>query len=123
MPRPNAALTRCILLLAGTLVASPLPVTAQELDEDAAYSLAKKGNCLKCHAVNKRKKAPAYAEIARKYRGRPDAEQVLYKHINGSPVVKLEDGDEPHAAPPTKDDKELYNLIRWILSRTFTSDQ
>lgn len=94
------------------------PVQAQEVDEDAAFSLAKKGNCLKCHAVNKRKKAPAYAEVARKYRDKPDAETILYKHITGTPVVKLVEGDEPHAAPPTKDDAELYNLIRWILSRT-----
>lgn len=99
------------------------PLIAQEVDEEAAFALAKKGNCLKCHAVNKRKKAPAYAEIARKYKDRPDAQQVLYKHINGAPVVKLEDGDEPHAPPPSKDDKELYNLIRWILSRTFAASQ
>lgn len=95
-----------------------LPLHAQEVDEDAAFDLAKKGNCLKCHAVNKRKKAPAYAEVARKYRNNPDAETVLYKHITGEPVVKLADGDEAHAPPPTKDDAELYNLIRWILSRT-----
>lgn len=127
MPRPKVATARSILLVAGAVLicaASIPPASAQEaVDEDAAYALAKKGNCLKCHSVNKRKKAPAYAEIARKYKGRQDAQQVLYKHINGAPIVKLEDGDEPHAPPPSKDDKELYNLIRWILSRSFTSDQ
>lgn len=111
------ALTRSLgLTLALALIS--LPLQAQTVDEETAFELAKKGNCLKCHAVNKRKKAPAYAEIARKYREKPDAETTLYKHITGAPVVKLAEGDEPHAAPPTKDDAELYNLIRWILTRT-----
>lgn len=104
-----------LILTVGLLAA---PVQAQSVDEDAAFALAKKGNCLKCHAVNKRKKAPGYAEIARKYRDKPEAETMLYKHITGAPVVQLVEGDEPHAAPPTKDDAELYNLIRWILTRT-----
>lgn len=100
------------------------PAIAQEVvDEDAAFALAKKGNCFKCHAINKRKKAPGYAEVARKYRDKPDAEMILYKHITGEPVVKLVEGDEPHAKPPTKDDTELYNLIRWILSRSKESSE
>lgn len=122
MPRLKAAVSQSILLMFSLGVFSA-PLMAQEVDEDAAFALAKKGNCLKCHAVNKRKKAPAYAEIARKYKDKPDAQQILYKHINGAPVVKLEDGDEPHAPPPSKDDAELYNLIRWILSRSFASSQ
>ena len=93
------------------------PVEAQSIDEDAAVSLAKKGNCFKCHAVEKRKKAPSYREIARKYSGKPDAERTLYLHITGTPTVKIEDGDEPHSGPPTKDLNELLNLIKWVLSR------
>lgn len=88
-----------------------------QVDEDAAISLAKKGNCFKCHAVDKRKKAPSYKEVAKKYSGKAEAEQMLYLHITGTPVVKIEEGDEPHAGPPTKDRAEIDNLIRWILSR------
>lgn len=90
---------------------------AQSVDEEAAVALAKKGNCFKCHSVDKAKKAPAYAKVAQKYKGRPDAEEALYKHITGSVVVKIDEADERHEAPPTKDDSELRNLIRWILSR------
>jgi cytochrome c len=106
-----------LLMLAAALIAciSATPAQAQ-VDEDAAVSLAKKGNCFKCHAVDKRKKAPSYKEIARKYSAKPSAEQDLYLHITGTPVVRIEDGDEPHSGPPTKDRKELDNLIRWILS-------
>jgi cytochrome c len=98
------------------LVASG-PAIAQAVDEDAATALAKKGNCFKCHAIDKRKKAPSYKEIAAKHRGKPGAEAFLYKHINGESTVATDDGDEKHAPPPTQSRAELDNLIRWILSR------
>ena len=55
---------------------------------------------------------------AEKYRSKPDPRRTLYLHITGEPIVKLAEGDEPHAPPPSKSDAELYNLIDWILSRT-----
>lgn len=111
---PRIRIIAAIIALSAALSA---PANAQTVDEDAAVALAKKGNCFKCHAVEKRKKAPSYKEVAKKYAGKPDAVEVLYLHITGTPVVKIEEGDEPHAGPPTKDRKELDNLIRWILSR------
>lgn len=106
------------LMLAAALLTGIIASPAQaQVDEDAATSLAKKGNCFKCHSVEKRKKAPSYKEIAKKYSGKPTAHNDLYLHITGTPTVKIEEGDEPHAAPPTKDKAELDNLIRWILSR------
>lgn len=107
------------LLLAAAMFAAVAPSSPAwaQVDEDAAIALAKKGNCFKCHAVDKRKKAPSYKEVAKKYSGKASAEQDLYLHITGTPVVNIEEGDEPHAGPPSKDRKELDNLIRWILSR------
>lgn len=113
MPRLLHFLLSTIVLATGAIT---LPASA-EVDEDAAVALAKKGHCFKCHAVEKRKKAPSYREIAKKYSGKPDAEKNIYLHITGTPVVKLEEGDEPHATPPTKDQQEIENLIKWILSR------
>jgi len=113
MPRPLHLLLISAALISG-IIASP---AWAQVDEDAATSLAKKGNCFKCHAVEKRKKAPSYKEIAKKYSGKPTAHNDLYLHITGTPNVKIEEGDEPHAAPPTKDKAEIDNLIRWILSR------
>lgn len=117
MPKTIRPLVSAALLAAGI---AATPVEAQ-VDEDAAVALAKKGNCFKCHAVEKRKKAPSYREIAKKYSGKPDAEKTLYLHITGTPVVQIEEGDEPHAGPPTKDAKELENLIKWVLSRDKTN--
>lgn len=109
--------SRHFLVATLALLFNALPVQAQTVDEDAAVALAKKGNCFKCHAVEKRKKAPSYREVAKKYSNKPDAERSLFLHITGKPVLKLEDGDEPHAGPPTENPSELSNLIKWILSR------
>lgn len=109
----NAARKVFLATLLGVLAS---PLQAQEIDTDAANALAKKGNCFKCHAIDKRKKAPSYKEIARKHRDETNAEETLMKHINGKPMVKLDEGDEPHEPPPTKDRTELLNLVRWILA-------
>ena len=99
------------------ITASSALHAAPAYNEDDAIALGKKGECFKCHAVEKRKKAPSYREIAKKYANKPNAINDLYLHITGTPTVKLDEGEEPHKGPPTKDRKELENLIFWILSR------
>lgn len=93
-------------------------VAADAVDEDAALALARREDCLKCHAVDKKKDGPSYKSVAAKYRDKPDAEEKLIKHLTTGPVVKTASGDEDeHRVPKTKDEKELRNIIRWILSR------
>jgi cytochrome c len=104
------------LLVALALQLTSMPARAQ-VDEDAAVALARKSNCLKCHSVEKRKKAPSYKEIASKYSGNPNGEKLIFLHITGNPTVKYEDDSERHESPNTKDEKEIYNLVHWILSR------
>jgi cytochrome c len=91
--------------------------SAAEIDADAAKSLAKRNDCFKCHAVDKTKKGPSYKSIAIKYKGKADAEGKLIKQITTAPKVKLEDGtEEEHKIIDTKDQKEMKNLVGWILS-------
>ena len=110
--------TKISLLLTGSLffaVAGLSPVHAA--DEAAAQALAKKNDCLKCHAVDKTKKGPSYKKIAAKYKGKADGEDKIIKNITTGPKVKLEDGtEEDHKVIDTKDPKELKNLAQWILS-------
>ena len=101
---------------AAILTAPTLVRAAGDFDEDAARSLAKKSGCLKCHAIDKKKDAPSYKEIAGKYKGKPDAEDKLYKHATTNPEVEVDGKKEKHDSPKTKDEKEIRNLIRWILS-------
>ncbi|WP_310450884.1 c-type cytochrome [Sulfuritalea sp.] len=105
-------------VLAAALVLVVHPAAAQNVNEDAAETLAKAGHCFKCHSVEKAKKAPSYKRIAQKYKGKPDAEAVLIKHLSGSKSVTVEGGgDEQHEPPPAKDAADLKNLVHWILSR------
>lgn len=93
-------------------------VSAMAVDAVAAKKLARKENCLRCHAVNKKKEGPAYEAIAYKYKGQPDAVDKLVNHITSGEKVKLSDGHmENHEMVKTKDTEQIRNLIEWILSR------
>jgi len=104
--------------VAAVMLMSLEAVAADAADDEAALALARREDCLKCHAVDKKKDGPSYKSIAAKYKDKPDAEEKLIKHLTTGPVVKTAFGDEDeHRIPKTKDEKELKNLIRWILSR------
>ena len=64
------------------------------VDAAAAQALAKKSDCLKCHAIDKTKKGPSYQKIAAKWKGKPDAEAKMIDAVTKAPKVKLEDGTE-----------------------------
>src|SRR5215207_9780242 len=85
------------------------------VDASAAEALAKKSGCLKCHSVSQKKDAPSYKSIAEKYKGKPDAEQALYKHLTSNPKVKVDGKEEEHDSPKTKNEAETRNLVRWVL--------
>jgi len=63
-----------------------------------------------------KKDGPAYREVAKKYRGKADAEAKLYTHITTGPKVKVDGEEENHQIVKSKADAEIYNLIRFILS-------
>lgn len=106
-------------LVAGALLFGATSGAAAQtpVDASAAEALAKKSGCLKCHSITQKKEAPPYKEVAAKYKGKPDAEQVLFKHATTNPKVKVDGKEEEHDSPKTKNEAEIRNLIRWILSR------
>jgi len=102
-------------LLAGTALV--LGGRATAADEEAARALARQSNCFKCHAVDKKKEAPAWREVAKKYKGNAQAEAKLIHHITSGEKVKFEDGhEEEHKIVASKDPAEIKNLVDWILS-------
>ena len=79
--------------------------------------MAKKEDCMKCHAIDKKKEAVSLKEIAGKYAGKNDAEAKIMNQITAGVKVKLGDGtEEEHKISKTKDKAELGNMIQWILS-------
>jgi cytochrome c len=107
----KALVAGCVLFgLSGTAAAA-------DVDVAAAEALAKKSGCLKCHSITQKKDGPSYKSVAEKYKGKPDAEQKLYTHLTTHPKVKVDGQEEQHDSLKTKDDAEIRNVIRWILSR------
>jgi len=85
-------------------------------DAEGAQALMKKSDCFKCHAVDKKKDGPPFKEVAKKYKGKPDAEDKLTKHITMNPMVEIDGKKEEHRAIKTKDAGEIKNVVDWILS-------
>ncbi len=87
------------------------------VDVEAAKALARANDCLKCHAVDRDKRAPSMEKIAAKYKGVPDAQAEVIKHLTSGPIVKLSDGSEvKHKIIDTSEAKELENIADWFLS-------
>jgi len=105
-------------LIAAAVAALTMPAAyAQNVDVGAAEALAKKSGCMKCHSVTAKKDGPSFKATAEKYKGKPDAEAALYKHLTTNPTIKIDGKEEKHESPKTKSDAEIKNLIAFILSR------
>jgi len=90
---------------------------AQNVDVPAAEALLKKSGCMKCHSVSADKDGPSFKKTAAKYKGKPDAESALYKHLTTGPTIKIDGKEERHDIIKSKDDREIKNAIAYILSR------
>ena len=111
-PSLSGPIAACSLAL-GALFVTP---AALAVDADAAQALMKKSDCFKCHALDKKKDGPAYKEVAKKYKGKADAEDKLTKHITTKPMIEIDGKKEEHKAIKSSDPAEVKNVVDWILS-------
>ena len=89
-------------------VAAALPAYAQE-------ELAKKHNCLACHATDKKLVGPSYKDVAAKYRGDAGAQAKLADKVKkGGQGVWGQVPMPPNAQVP---DADINALVKWILSQ------
>jgi cytochrome c len=86
-------------------------------DDGKAEDTLERNKCLKCHSIDKKKEGPPYKEVAKKYRGKADAEKKIQKHLTTAPLVEIDGVEEEHKVIKVKNEAELFNLIRWILAR------
>lgn len=103
------------VLLVGLCAATALPAQAQ--DVAAAEALMKKSGCTKCHSVSAKKEGPSFRETAAKYKGKPDAQATLVKHLTTNPKIKVDGKEELHDSLKTKNEGEIKNVVAYILSR------
>jgi cytochrome c len=108
---------RIVVVIAAAYALAVAP-SAHGVDANAAQQLARQSNCLKCHAVDRKKEGPAYKDVAAKYKGKPDAHARIAHHITSGEKVKFEDGhEEEHAIVKTKEQDKIDNLVDWILAQ------
>ncbi len=80
----------------------------------ANEDLAKKKNCMACHATDKKLVGPAYKEVATKYAGQKDAvDKLAQKVIKGGSGVW---GPVPMPANAQVSEAEAKQLVQWVLS-------
>ncbi len=80
----------------------------------AQLDLAKKKNCLACHAVDKKLVGPAYKDVAAKYKGDAGAADRLAKKVRQGGVGVW--GQVPMPANPQVNEAEATQLVNWVLS-------
>ena len=73
----------------------------------ASEELAKKDGCMGCHDMSAKKVGPSYKDIAKKNKGKADAEAALVKELG-------EGKKHPKVAASEEDRK---TLVKWILSQ------
>ena len=80
----------------------------------ASEALAKKHNCLACHAIDKKLVGPSYAEVAAKYKGDAGAEAKLIAKVkNGGSGAWGQIPMPPNASVP---DADIKSMVKWVLS-------
>lgn len=79
----------------------------------ASNALAKKNDCLGCHAAATKLVGPAYQDVAAKYAGQTDARDMLAHSIRNGSVGKW--GDVPMPPHPKLSEADAKRLASWIL--------
>jgi cytochrome c len=84
----------------------------------ADEALAKKKNCIACHAVDTKRVGPSYKEIANRYAGQKDIEaRLAEKIIKGSRGAWTKELGREVLMPPnaTVKPEDAAKLTTWIL--------
>jgi cytochrome c len=100
-------------LLIPFAVAAALAVPGIASADEAA---AKANGCLKCHAVDKKKDGPAYKEVAKKYKGKADAEAKLTTFLAKGGKIKVDGVEEDHKTVKGGDTAVANSIAKWILA-------
>jgi cytochrome c len=82
----------------------------------ANLELAKKSNCMACHAVDKKVVGPAYQDVAKKYAGDKNAAATLAKRIKGGTAANGGEKWGTIPMPPNAvSDADATTLAKWVL--------
>ena len=94
------------LIATALAAAASLPAFANE-------DLAKKKNCMACHAIDKKLVGPSYKDVAKKYAGNAKAEAMLAEKVKKGGVGTW--GQVPMPPNANVKDEDVKTLVHWIL--------
>jgi len=100
-------------LLVPIALAAALAAPGLAAADEAA---AKSNGCLKCHAVDKKKDGPAFKEVAKKYKGKADAEAKLTAFLSKGGKIKVDGIEEDHKTVKGGDAAVAGKIAKWVLS-------
>jgi cytochrome c len=93
-------------LMTSLTIAAALGLAVAAAPAAAQEDLAKSSGCLNCHAIDAKKMAPSFKDIAAKFKGKADAEATLTAKLaagTGHPAVKAKPED-------------VKALVKWVLA-------
>lgn len=96
-------------LFAATVIAATALVATPAM---ANLDLAKKSNCMSCHAVDKKVVGPSYQDVAKKYTAADEAKLVEKVTKGGSGAW----GTVPMPPNPNVKPEDVKTLVKWILA-------
>lgn len=96
--------------LYGLLLCWTAPATAVEMPE-----LARKSDCVNCHAIDERVVGPTWMEVSKKYLNDPAAEEKLLTRVSKGSSGFFGLIHMPANDPDGKKQEEMKMLIRFIL--------
>jgi cytochrome c len=79
-----------------------------------ALAIAHGSDCFSCHAVDHKIVGPAFDAVARKYAGKPGAENMLVMAVKKGHVGTW--GNVPMPPHPQLTDAQIRQVVAWILS-------
>jgi len=100
-------------LIAAALITTAALVSAPAI-ASAELDLAKKSNCMSCHAVDKKLVGPSYQDVAKKYAGKADAVATLSAKVKAG--GKGNWGQIPMPPNPNVKDADMATLVKWVLA-------
>ena len=98
-------------LIVTALIAAGMLASAPAM---ANLDLAKKSNCMSCHAVDKKLVGPSYQDVAKKYAGQADAVKTLSAKVKAG--GKGNWGQIPMPPNAAVKDADIETLVKWVLA-------
>jgi len=93
-----------------------LGLTAQMALAGDATALLQKGGCVACHSVDKKILGPSFKDIAAKYKGQKEAEDMLVKKVKAGGSGVWGPMPMPSNAGKLSDD-EFKTVVAWVLAQ------